>query len=109
MGSEAGNGGRMKGISEPIVAGTVIAGTLDLSAAFLSAWITSGRTAGSVLRGIASGPFGDVVRDGGPLAAMAGPVVHYGIIAGSAVVYVFPVRAATGPSPHPLPLRLPFG
>src|SRR3546814_16846283 len=99
----------MKGISEPIVAGTVIAGTLDLSAAFLSAWITSGRTAGSVLRGIASGPFGDVMRDGGPLAAMAGLVVHYGIMAVIAAVFVVAARAAPALVRHPCPIGHAYG
>lgn len=99
----------MKGISEPIVAGTVIAGTLDLSAAFLSAWIVSGRTAGAVLRGIASGPFGDVMRDGGPLAAMAGLVVHYGIMAVIAAVFVVAARAAPALVRHPVPIGLAYG
>ena len=102
-------GAHLKGISEPIIAATVVAGTLDLSAAFLSAWIGYGRPAGTVLRGIAAGPFGDVMRDGGPLAAFAGLVVHYGIMAVIAAVFVVTARARPELIRHPVPIGLGYG
>ncbi len=99
----------MRRIAEPIAAGTVVAGTLDLSAAFLAAWIRSGQAAGDVLRGIAAGPFGDVMRDGGPLAAFAGLLVHYAIMAVIAAVFVIAARAAPALVRHPVPIGLAYG
>ncbi|PWG02166.1 hypothetical protein [Sphingosinicella humi] len=99
----------MKGIAEPIAVGTVVAGTLDLSAAILSAWILKGQSAGDVLRGIAAGPFGDVMRDGGPLAALAGLIIHYGIMAVIAAVFMIAARARPALVRHPVPIGLAYG
>ena len=99
----------MKGIAQPIAAGTVVSGTLDLSAAILSAWLLKGQSAGDVLRGIAAGPFGDVMRDGGPLAALAGLIIHYGIMAVIAAVFMVAARAKPALVRHPVPIGLAYG
>lgn len=99
----------MVGIARPIFVGTVVAGTLDLSAAFMSAWAVRARAPDAVLRGVAAGPFGDVMRDGGPLAAMAGLVVHYGIMAAMVAVFVIAARAAPALLRHPVTMGLAYG
>lgn len=99
----------MTRISQPILLATVVAGTLDLAGASLSGWIVKGRSPADVLRGVASGPFGDVMREGGPFAAVAGLAVHYGIMAVIAAVFVVAARAMPALVRHPVPIGLAYG
>jgi hypothetical protein len=60
-----------------IVATTFIAGTLDISAASLSAFIRSGATPGRVLRFVASGVFGQQAFTGSSLMLLWGLIFHF--------------------------------
>ena len=55
----------------PILIAAAVAGTLDILSAFVFAGM-AGMTPGGVLTYVASGPFGDTVRSGGPLWAAIG-------------------------------------
>jgi len=56
------------------------AGTLDILSAFVFGWI-KGVGPGQILRYVASGPFGDSMRDGQFAAAVIGLGVHYALMA----------------------------
>jgi hypothetical protein len=99
----------MKRVSETIGKATLIAGTLDLTAALLAAWIKSGSPPGEVLRSIAAGPFGDVMGEGGPFATLAGLLIHYGIMAVIAAVFVLAARRVPELVRHPVPIGLAYG
>jgi hypothetical protein len=101
--------GIMAGILRPILIGTVVAGTLDLLAMFLLAWATRLRPPGDVLRRVATGPFGDIMREAGPFAALAGFVVHYAMIAGMMAAFVVVTRAVPSLLRHPVPVGLVYG
>jgi len=69
---------------------TLIAGTLDLLAAFFFAG-QAGMSPGAVLQFVASGPLGDgVLHD--PAFAPAGAAVHYAIMACMAAAYLVAAR-----------------
>lgn len=69
-----------------ILIATLIAGTLDLLAAFYFAG-RAGMTPGGVLLFVASGPFGDGVLSD-PRWRVVGALVHYGIMACMVTVYL---------------------
>jgi hypothetical protein len=71
---------------KPIFVATLVAGTLDIVSAFVFAGM-AGATPGGVLRYVASGPFGDSVRQGGAGWAAAGLGVHFAIMACMVSVY----------------------
>lgn len=77
--------------TKAIAVGTLVAGTLDITAACLSSLLTGG-SAGRVLRFVASGPFGDGMREGGAGAALTGVAVHYAIMAVIVTVFVLAAR-----------------
>ncbi|MEK7253184.1 MAG: hypothetical protein AAB316_00435 [Bacteroidota bacterium] len=56
---------------------TLVAGVLDISAAFVQAWFMSGVTPGQVLRYIASGAFGKAAHAGGLGMAAWGLFFHF--------------------------------
>lgn len=62
-----------------ILAATALCGSLDILSAFLFNAI-DGVGVGTVLRFVASGPFGDSMRQGGAGAAVLGLAVHFGIM-----------------------------
>jgi hypothetical protein len=66
---------------------TAVAGTLDLASAFASGAV-SGSDPLSILRIIASGPFGSAVRDLGAAGALVGLIIHYSIMLAMALAYV---------------------
>ena len=66
----------------PIVGATLVAGTLDIVFAFLTAGAVV-----PVLRTIASGPLGDAFADG-PAGAPLGLLVHFAIMAVMAAAYM---------------------
>ena len=70
----------MNGVkSRTILTAILVAGTLDLLSAFaFSAMKDVGP--GQVLRYVASGPFGDGMREGGIGTALVGVGVHYGLM-----------------------------
>ena len=69
-----------------IAVATLVAGTLDIISAFVFAGM-AGASPGGVLRYVASGPFGDAVRQGGVGWAVAGLIVHFAIMACMAAAY----------------------
>jgi hypothetical protein len=71
---------------KPIAIATLVAGTLDILSAFVFAGM-AGATPGGILRYVASGPFGDWVRQGGALWAAIGLAVHFAIMACMATAY----------------------
>jgi len=67
-------------LSRGIFAAVAVSGTLDI----LSAFVFGGMKdvgPGQILRYVASGPFGDSMRDGGLAAAALGLAVHYALMA----------------------------
>lgn len=63
-----------------IIAATAVSGTLDILSAFAFGGMT-GVGPGQILRYVASGPFGDAMRDGGWAAAALGLGVHFALMA----------------------------
>ena len=57
----------------------LIAGTMDITGACISAYFTSGLTPVFVLHYVASGAWGKEAFTGGTITAMAGLLIHYGI------------------------------
>jgi hypothetical protein len=70
---------------------TLVAGTLDILMAIVTTAISGGSVPG-MLAGIASGPFGDGVRDSS-MAAPLGLLVHFAIMAAIVAIYFLGVRA----------------
>lgn len=82
----------MNGVNlRTILTATLVAGTLDLLSAFAFSAMKDVEP-GKVLRYVASGPFGDGMRDGGLGAALAGVAVHYGLM--TIMVTVFAVAVS---------------
>lgn len=62
-----------------LAAAILVSGTLDILSAFAFSAM-AGVTPGQVLRYVASGPFGDGMRQGGTGAAALGLAVHYALM-----------------------------
>jgi hypothetical protein len=71
----------------PILLATLIAGTLDILSAF-GFTLYAGGTIQGVLGFVASGPFGDVAKDGSGIWSIAGLGVHYAIMACMVTAYM---------------------
>ena len=69
-----------------ILACTAVSGTLDILSAFVFGGM-AGASPGRILRYVASGPFGDAMRDGGAGATALGLGVHYGLMTIMATVF----------------------
>jgi hypothetical protein len=65
--------------TKAIVAAIAVSGTLDILSAFFFGGM-AGVGPGRILRYVASGPFGDSMRDGGTGAAAVGLGVHYSLM-----------------------------
>ncbi len=92
----------------PILIATLVAGTLDILSAFVFAGM-AGATPGGVLAYVASGPFGDGVRSGGPLWAAVGLAVHFAIMACMAAAYFLAARRVPALVRHPVAAGLAYG
>ena len=92
----------------PILIAALVAGTLDILSAFAFAGM-SGISPGGVLTYVASGPFGDGVRGGGPLWAPAGLCIHFAIMACMAAAYFLAARRLPALVRHPVPAGLGYG
>jgi hypothetical protein len=73
-------------MTRTIVWATLVAGTLDILSAFVWTLIAGGKPA-NVLPSVASGPFGDAIRDSA-LAAPLGLIVHFAIMLIMVAAYV---------------------
>jgi hypothetical protein len=62
---------------QPIFRGGLIAGTLDISAAFLTAWLRAGVGPVRLLQFVASGLLGPAAAQGGTKTAVLGLVLHF--------------------------------
>ena len=91
----------------PIVIATLIAGTLDLLAAFVFAGL-AGMGPMRVLLFVASGPLGDGVL-ARPAFAAAGVLVHYAIMACMVTAYMVVARQAPLLLRHPLVAGSAYG
>lgn len=69
-----------------ILAAILASGTLDILSAFMFGAM-AGASPGRILRYVASGPFGDGVREGGAAAAALGLGVHYALMTVMVAVY----------------------
>ena len=80
-----------RSILKPVLAATLICGTLDiLWAMILTIW--RGRQIDGMLRFVASGPFPGATERGGA-GAILGLVVHYGLMAVMVAVFVLVARS----------------
>jgi hypothetical protein len=91
-----------------IALATLVAGTLDILSAFVFAGM-AGATPGKVLRYVASGPFGDAVREGGAGWAAAGLGVHFAIMACMATAYFLVAPRIPVLIRHPIVAGLLYG
>lgn len=69
-----------------ILAAILVSGTLDILSAFMFGAM-AGASPGRILRYVASGPFGDSMREGGTAAAALGLGVHYALMSVMVAVY----------------------
>jgi hypothetical protein len=86
----------------------LVAGTLDIISAFVFAGM-AGMSPEGVLTYVASGPFGDGVRGGGPGWAAAGLVVHFAIMASMAATWFLLAPRFRALIRHPVPAGLAYG
>ena len=77
---------------QPILWGGLIAGTLDICAACLTAWLRRGVSPAAVLRFVASGLLGPAAFSGGAKTAVLGLVLHFLIATVATAVFYFASR-----------------
>ena len=77
---------------QPIFWGGLIAGTLDICAAFLTAWLRSGVSPVRVLHFVASGLLGRAAFAGGAKTALLGLALHFLIATVATAVFYFASR-----------------
>ncbi|NIJ21477.1 CHASE2 domain-containing sensor protein [Sphingomonas naasensis] len=87
-----------------IVIATLIAGTLDIASAIITA-LLRGKPVARMLQGVASGPFGRWPIEAGWAGAAAGLAVHFAIMAAMAAAFVL----AAAHLPGLQRLRLVYG
>src|SRR5688572_14520107 len=78
--------------SKPILWGGLIAGTLDLTAACVAAWLRSGVTPVRVMQSVASGLLGADAYTGGGKTAALGVALHFLIATVATAVFYFASR-----------------
>ena len=91
-----------------IARATAVAGTLDLISAFVFGAV-AGRSPVQVLRGVASGPFGNPAPLAGYAVATAGLVVHFAIMSVMAAAFVFATRRLPELVRRPVAAGLAYG
>src|SRR5215213_2268096 len=77
---------------QPIFLGGLIAGTLDICAAFLTAWLRRGVSPPAVLRFVASGLLGPAALTGDAKTAAIGLALHFLIATGATIVFYLASR-----------------
>jgi hypothetical protein len=93
---------------KPFMLAVLLAGTLDILSAFVFAGM-AGMSPGGVLTYVASGPFGDGVRGGGPGWAAAGLAVHFAIMACMAAAWFLVAPRFPALIRNPVPAGLAYG
>ena len=94
---------------QPIFWGSLIAGTLDITAAFLTAWFRAGVTPGRVLQFIASGLLGAASFNGGTKTVLLGLALHFLIATVATAVFYFASRKLLVLIEHPVVFGLLYG
>lgn len=94
---------------QPIFWGGLIAGTLDICAAFLNAWLRAGVGPTRVLHAVASGLLGAEAFQGGAKTAVLGLALHFLIATIWTVVFYFASRQLLFLVERPVTFGLLYG
>jgi hypothetical protein len=94
---------------QPIFWGGLIAGTLDICAAFLTAWLRAGIGPIRVLHSVASGLLGPAAFEGGGKTAVLGLLLHFLIATTATVVFYLASRKLLILVEHPIQMGLLYG
>src|SRR5215211_1084121 len=94
---------------QPILWGGLIAGTLDICAAFLTAWLRAGVGPVRLLQFVASGLIGPAAFTGGAKTAILGLALHFLIATVATVVFYFASRKLLFLIEHPVYFGLLYG
>ena len=94
---------------QPIFWGGLIAGTLDICAAFLTAWLRAGVRPVRLLQFVASGLIGAAAFNGGAKTAILGLALHFLIATVATVVFYFASRKLRFLIQHPIHFGLLYG
>lgn len=94
---------------KPIVIGGLVAGTLDMTAACVTAWLRSGVTPGRVAQFIASGAIGQAAFSGGNKTVALGVAFHYLIATIWTIVFYLASRRLNFLIKWPIPMGLLYG
>jgi len=97
------------GAAKPILLAGLIAGTLDLIAACVSAWFRSGVPPVRVFQYIASGVLGPAAFTGGSASAALGVACHFVIAFGAAAAFYLASRKLRFLVKWPIPMGLLYG
>ena len=92
-----------------VLYGGLIAGTLDLSAAFISSWLRAGVGPVRVMQSIASGLLGAAAFTGGATSAALGVVLHFLIATVATAVFYFASRTLRLLIKQPITAGLLYG
>jgi hypothetical protein len=92
-----------------ILAGGLIAGILDLSAAFVSSWLRAGVGPVRVMQSIASGLLGAASFTGGARTAVLGVALHFLIATVATAVFYFASRTLRSLVEHVIIAGLLYG
>ncbi len=96
-------------MQRPILAATLLAGTLDILSAFLFAGMV-GMAPLAILQFVASGPFGDAAKNPPVwLWSLVGLAVHFAIMACMAAAYLLAARRLPPLRRHPVIAGLLYG
>src|SRR5262245_34323410 len=87
----------------------LIAGTLDITAACINAYLKNGTTPAQVLKGVAKGAFGEAAISGGPVMAIWGLVFHFIIAMSFTFFFFFLARQIPSLVKYPLLTGLVYG
>jgi hypothetical protein len=94
---------------QPIFWGGLIAGTLDITAACVTAWLRRGVTPIAVLHHVASGLLGPASFTGGAKTAALGLALHFLIATTATIVFYFASRKLLFLIERPVPFGLLYG
>jgi len=94
---------------QPIFLGGLIAGTLDICAAFLTAWLRRGVRPAAVLRFVASGLLGPAALSGGAKTALLGLALHFLIATTATVIFYLASRKLLFLIERPITFGLLYG
>lgn len=95
---------------KPILVGGLVAGTLDITAACISAWLQAGATPIRVAQSVASGAIGrEAAINGGIKTALLGLAFHYLIATTATAVFYLASRKLHFLIKSPIPMGLLYG